>query len=173
MKKPGTLAAVLFMSASIACAYPQPDYYPPVPTGGNVQIPADAFYYNGHHYYVFNNVVDTWEEAQLYCQKLGGYLAIISSAAENRNVYDMMTAYGYRDAYFGLTDLYEKGVWCWVNGERATYTNWSAGEPNHWQGKEHYGMYYHSSKPYQWNDGGFNEKITAGGGRAFICEWDQ
>ena len=170
MKNLEALAALLFVTASIAGVYSQPGSPAPTET---VQIPADAFHYNGHHYYVFNNVVDTWEEAQRYCQNLGGHLATISGAAENRNVYDMMISCGYRNAYFGLTNLYEHGRWFWVNGERATYMNWSAGEPNNHRGEEHYGMYYHGSKPYRWNDGSFNEDITDNGGKAFICEWDQ
>ncbi len=172
VKKNVIIAAALLISASMAWAYSQSNRYPLVPTGENVKIPADAFYYNGHHYYVFNNVADTWEDAQRYCKNRGGYLAIISDAAENRNVYDMMLAYGYRNAYFGLTDLYEKNIWCTADGERATYTNWSAGEPNNCNGNEHYGMFYHGSQPYQWNDGNFSD-VEGNGGRAFICEWDK
>ena len=44
------------------------------------EIPSDALVYNGHSYYIYSNVADTWEEAKTYCEKLGGHLAVITSA---------------------------------------------------------------------------------------------
>lgn len=42
-------------------------------------IPSDAFVYNGHKYYIYSNVADTWEEAETYCESFGGHLAVITN----------------------------------------------------------------------------------------------
>lgn len=135
----------------------------------SVYIPKDAQKYNGHHYYVFDGVADSWHDAKKYCESLGGYLAIISNAKENRAVYDIMKAQGFKHAYFGLTDEDEYNVWRWVDGKKAEYTNWHRREPNHTPSTEHYGMFYDYGS--EWNDGCFGYG-TPGGGKAFICEWD-
>lgn len=136
----------------------------------NKNIPSDAKEYAGHHYYVYANVCNTWDEAEKYCESLGGHLAVINDANENQMLYDMMKEYGYSSAYFGLTDLTPSGNWRWINNDSVTYTNWNLGEPNHERGKEHYGMFYWKFK-YTWNDGDFGQG-TNSGGNAFICEWD-
>ena len=134
-------------------------------------IPADAYYWEGHFYYVFDNVADTWEEAEAYCESRGGYLAVIDREAENKELYDLMKRSGYSSAYFGLTDARHKNVWKWVDESPLDYTHWGAGEPNHYQG-EHYGMFYANTPAYEWNDGDFGRGVTPGSGKAFICEWD-
>lgn len=139
------------------------------PEEPEVYIPKDAQKYNGHHYYVFDGVANSWHEAKRYCESLGGYLAIISDAKENRAVYDIMRAQGFKHAYFGLTDEEEYNVWRWVDGRKAKYTNWYRREPNHTPPSEHYGMFYDYGS--EWNDGCFGYG-TPNGGRAFICEWD-
>ena len=142
---------------------------PKPPELPNIYIPKGAQKYNGHHYYVFDGVANSWHEAKRYCEDLGGYLAIISDTKENKAVYDIMRAQGFRHAYFGLTDEDEYNVWRWVDGRKAKYTNWYRSEPNHTPSREHYGMFYEYGS--EWNDGCFGYG-TPGGGKAFICEWD-
>lgn len=125
-----------------------------------------SFNYNGHSYYVFSDKASSWEDAQRYCESLGGYLAVIDDAEENKYLYDLMKKQGYDSAYFGLTLSYNDddgdGEWHWEHHE-SSFLNWDDCEPS---GGEYEGMFYWRSSPYKWNDGNFGE-VTE-----FICEWD-
>lgn len=132
-------------------------------------LPADALYYNGHYYYVYD-LGSRWKEAKAYCESLGGYLATITSQAENDAVYAYLKKMGYESAYFGFTDEAGEGKWKWVTGETTSYTNWSPGEPNNGYSGENYAMFYYKYPTGKWNDGDFGGS-TQGNCRAFICEW--
>lgn len=134
-------------------------------------IPADAHRYNGHFYYVFEGVANTWEEAERYCESRGGYLAIINDANENKDLYDYIIRAGKKDVYFGLKQAGNSQNWHWVNGAPLRYANWNSGEPNHLKG-EHYGMFYTGHPAYTWNDGDFGLYGSTGTSKAFLCEWD-
>ena len=55
--------------------------------------------------------------------------------------------------------------WLWVDGTRATYTNWSPGEPNNHQGTfEGCGELWPKSRSRKWND----EQCSAT--RHYVCE---
>ena len=129
----------------------------------------NVFNYNGHSYCVFDNVVNTFDDAINYCHKLGGYLLVINDAKENAYVYEKMTAQGIDSAYFGYKDKSSEGSWKWLDRD-SSYENWASGEPN---GKtsENYGMFYWKYSDGKWNDGDFGTH-TVNGGKAFICEWD-
>ncbi|MCD7773994.1 MAG: leucine-rich repeat protein [Clostridiales bacterium] len=131
-------------------------------------IPADAYEFNGHYYYIYSDVCSTWEEAEACCEALGGHLATITSEEEDQALYEYVKNSGYTDVFFGFTDKDSEGNWVWVTGEDVTYTNWGGREPNDSHGGEDYGMYYFSSYPSgQWNDANFGDA-----GFNFICEWD-
>ncbi len=138
----------------------------------STKIPTDALECNGHYYYIYSDVCDTWEDAESYCESLGGYLSIIENNDENAYLYDYMKKQGYDNAYFGLTDSKNEGEWLTVNGEQPKFTNWSDGEPNNEGGNENYAMFYHKSSAYKWNDGNFGNG-TNGDDKTFICEWDE
>ena len=133
----------------------------------NNNVPADAVEFNGHYYYIYNSdMANDWNNAQVYCEKKGGYLATITSREEDSFVYSYLVDSGYGSALFGLSDQDELDNWKWVTGEAYSYQNWESGEPNHQGGNEHYGMYYDGFTDGKWNDGdGVNVP--------FICEWDK
>lgn len=137
-----------------------------------MMIPSDAAEFNGHHYYVYDmDNITTWEQAEAYCESLGGYLATITSQEEDEFVYFYLkNNFDYESAYFGFTDREEEGTWGWVNGETSTYTNWNPGEPNDENPNEDYAMYYYKYPEGTWNDGDFGYE-TLNSGRVFICEW--
>lgn len=132
--------------------------------------PSSDYEFN-HDKYMFCNIetITTWEEAEAYCESLGGHLAIITSEEENEFLYQLMLDEGYNSAYFGLIDSYEEGSWVWVDGTLPSYTNWHLDEPS--ATYEHYGMFYYLFTDGTWNDGDFGN-LTINGGRVFICEWD-
>ena len=137
----------------------------------SIKIPDSAFEYNGHHYNFYKNNCETWEEAQKFCEDLGGHLAIIDNEDENIKLYDFMKTTEYESAYFGLTDSENEGVWKNVDGSEPKFINWSDGEPNNERGIENYAMFYYKSPEYKWNDGEFRHR-TVNDPSVFICEWD-
>ena len=97
---------------------------------------------NGHSY----EVVQTsgylsWEDAQIMASGQGGYLATLTSAAENQFVWDLIAAAtGQSTGPFNLARWFwlgghqtqpvnptdePSGGWAWVTGEPWGWTNWS------------------------------------------------
>lgn len=130
-------------------------------------IPEDAMEWNGHYYYIYSGVCDTWEEAVEYCESLGGYIAVISSEAENEALFAYVSESGLHDGgvYFGYTDSASEGTWTWVSDETSSYSNWASNEPNSENSSEDYAEFYYKYTDGSWNDGDFASK-------KFICEWD-
>lgn len=137
-----------------------------------IDIPEDAFSYNGHQYYIYSDVCDSWDEARKYCESKGGYLAVISDMQENQALYEYMSDSGYRNAYFGYTDEEEEGNWKWIGKEKSTFSNWHEGEPNAENENEDYAMFYYKYTDGNWNDGDFGS-WTVGSEKNFICEWNK
>ena len=135
-------------------------------------IPSDAFVYNGHKYYIYSNVADTWEEAETYCEKLGGHLAVINDSKEDSAIYNYIREKGHTNVFFGLSDAKKEGKWTWVDGTKVKYTNWADDQPDSYDSTENYGMFWDGSLEGKWNDGGFTDWWTSRGGKSFICEWD-
>ena len=124
-----------------------------------------------NYYKLFDYVASSWEEAEQYCESLGGHLATITSEEENDYIFQLVRDADFTSAYFGLTDRDVEGTWAWITGEPVSYTNWHPGEPNDENSTEDYAMYYFKFDDGTWNDGDFGGK-TDKGGIAFICEWD-
>ena len=135
------------------------------------EIPTDALEFNGHRYKIFTNICSTWEEAEEYCEYLGGHLAVISSKEENDALFRYMRSLELETAYFGYSDATAEGEWHWVNSEKNTYTNWHSGEPNG-RTSENYAEFYYQFDDGTWNDGDFDNGVTSSDAKAFICEWN-
>ena len=96
----------------------------------------------GHCYFEGANTRD-FAGAEAACQAAGGYLASITSSAENAIITSNFTG---GDLWFGASDSVNEGVWKITSGESAgqqfwqgsgagsvvggRYNNWSGGEPN-------------------------------------------
>ncbi|MBQ4404016.1 MAG: hypothetical protein II857_06345 [Selenomonadaceae bacterium] len=135
------------------------------------KIPSDAFVYDGHKYYVYSNVADTWEAAEAYCESLGGHLAVINDSEENNAIVSYLFSRNEDKIYYiGFSDAEHEGNWTWVTGEAVTYTNWASGEPNNHgeRGAENYACIVPRNGKFidKWNDRYFFS------GDYFICEWD-
>jgi hypothetical protein len=97
-------------------------------------------YQYGSHWYTHISSKLTWDEANVQAQKIGGYLAIPDSAAENQWFYNK----GWRLDWLGIYDPMRTENYCLtastcvaddsrfrtVKGAAPTYRNWTAGEPN-------------------------------------------
>jgi hypothetical protein len=161
-----------------------------------VTFVAGTLFYNPltEHFYEYVSGSTTWTNAKTSAENRSyfgraGYLATMSSEAENNFVWKLMSS----DAWFGASDEVSavntaKGStafasqsaveqkWHWVTGpEKGTqfsnsstavtgqYAKWAGGEPNN-AGGEHYGQFY-SSNNGQWND---LPNVNLGG---YICEY--
>ena len=138
----------------------------------NTYIPEDAVEYNGHYYYVYDaGTTSSYEKALEYCEDRGGYLATITSKAENDFLFNYITEQGLENAYFGLSDAEEEGNWKWCTDEEVVFTNWAYGEPNAENIKEDYAMFYFKYNDGTWNDEDFNRNGLRYNENAFIFEW--
>ena len=145
-------------------------------------FPGGTLSYKDHHYYIYEDVDGSWDDAMSACISRGGYLAVINDSEENEALFEYMLGQGFEQAYFGITDEEEEGNWKYVRGDDSTYTNWgtnSAGimEPNNADGRESHAMLDVNMHNGHWNDAQFGRKIYTPDGepyknrRAYICEW--
>ncbi|MBR3282806.1 MAG: hypothetical protein IKI56_05860, partial [Ruminococcus sp.] len=121
-------------------------------------------------YQIFNTGI-TWDEAKEYCESLGGHLAAITSAEEQKIVNNAVTASGTPKAYLWI------GGYCgsdrmfkWVTDEDMSYINWAEDQPDNAGGEDRM-MLFRSNGG--WNDDsnkGWNDNVNNMG---FICEWDE
>lgn len=84
---------------------------------------------NGHAYFVISQ--NTWTGAEAEAQLIKGHLATINDEAEQGWVVSQFnTTATPRPLWIGFRDLNGTGVYTWVDGTPASYTNWYPGEPN-------------------------------------------
>ncbi len=139
--------------------------------------------YNGHRYQLFDMPMD-WNEAEAYCESLGGHLATITSEEEQADLEELL-AIGTKNAYWlGASDLNYDGNWQWITNEEFSYHNWANQQPDRYLKSENSLMIYREANPLnkdsgfgQWNDlspDGTCEDDTFFGldNFGFICEWE-
>lgn len=125
---------------------------------------------NGHYYeYISDPSITNFQTAMAFAasqtyQGLTGYLATITSDAENQFVFQNVSGgSGNQPGYGGGTDDQSIGIWKWVTGPEAGttfyiegaptqpgYSNWNPGEPNN-TGNENYLNLFNNS-PSGWNN---------------------
>jgi hypothetical protein len=136
-------------------------------TGGDARGAFTTGTGNTGHCYAAFNAGTNYMEAQLVCQRWGGYLVEIDTAEENAFV---AATTGGGNRWIGHSDAVAEAQWAPLSGRRyvrgtdnaAFYTNWSAGEPNNSGGEDCGHMYANG----QWND------IPCTGSYGAICERD-
>ena len=131
-----------------------------VDNSGHTFIPKEAIKYKGHHYHVFSDIGKSMEDAQQFCESMGGHLATVGDDDKNERLYRLINDSGYDNQYF------EKfGHSRMIPDEPVTYEK--AVSDSNSEEEEYYGLYYWSYRNLK-EDG-----TSAGtGGNAFICEWD-
>ena len=122
---------------------------------------------NGHYFEFISSTDISWTAAYTAANSktyfgLQGYLATITSSAENTFVYSKINAFGW----LGGSDATSEGVWKWVCGpENGTqfwqgtysggnavgemYNNWAVNQPDNWSPGEHYLNFWSGD---HWND---------------------
>ncbi|MEK7253475.1 MAG: lectin-like protein, partial [Bacteroidota bacterium] len=131
-------------------SYPTPTAFLPTTACLPTQISGFTFLgsHNGHHYFLSTSTV-TWANAKIAATNLSGYLATVTTSAENTFLRSTIAAAGISAAWLGLTDEVTEGTFAWANGETFSYTNWETGEPNDSGGEDYGSMYTVTGK---WND---------------------
>ena len=135
-------------------------------------IPSDAIVYNGHSYYLFDNGMTSWAEAQQYCMSRGGDMAVINDSAENDMLFRYMRDRGYDYAFFGYTDKEGEGIWRWVTADTSSFEDWGINsdgvrEPTDDHPYEDYAEFSIDVRDGYWNSSQFGWETTA-----YICEWN-
>jgi len=116
--------------------------------------------YAGHTYGLVGDL-KSWQKAKIHAESLGGYLAEISDAAENNQIFDRIKEYilanpdktensyamdggGSVYAWLGASDAKKEGSWIWNSGGKvlSTRIEWGSGklgkEPDNYNKKQHY-----------------------------------
>jgi len=138
---------------------------------------------NGHSYMAVRMPgAVSWTDANDIAQRLGGYLATITSEAENEFVFRLADddTYWYHGinwrgpwigGYQSPGASEPDGGWRWVTAEPFDYQNWDAGQPNNYNGTaENYVIYGNQRRRVNtWNDVvvTFREAIS------FVVEYDK
>ena len=126
--------------------------------------------FNDHRYELVDQGM-TWQEAKVYAESKGGYLAVITSPEEETFVENLVVN-GSKMQYW-LGGYRSGSSFLWVNGEAFSYSNWDSIEPNDFQGNESYVQIYRlknpavsSSRALKWND--INNENTIRGEENFF-----
>lgn len=127
---------------------------------------------NGHWYEAVSAPGVTWSQANAAAQAAGGYLATLTSKAENDFVYGAV-AVADQPLWLGATQA--AGVsdvadgWSWVTGEVWAFTNWAPDEPNNPIGTET-ALSFAGFSPGNWNNApaGFTDYENGG----FVIEFN-
>lgn len=122
---------------------------------------------NTGHVYQRIDTTLTWSDARSYCEAFNGYLATITSSAEDLFVYSNLGI--AQNIWLGGTDENAEGQWSWITGEPWSYTNWSPNQPDDGGAGRDYLVYW-QPYPGQWADAGLPDWDRV---LPFICEWDE
>ena len=129
-------------------------------------IPPTAAEFNGHRYFLFT-ASQTPNDAETYCNGLGGYLVRIQSAEEQRFVERLLVGIKAGQVWIGGSDQTVEGKWIFSDGSNMPYTNWAPRSPND-RGNEDFACILCDAPGdlrAKWDD------KKGGGPKPFICEW--
>ena len=125
-------------------------------------IPKEAIKFKGHHYLVFTDIGHSMEDAQQFCESMGGHLAAVGDEDKNERLYRLINDSGFDNQYF------EKfGHDRLIPNEPVTYVKTDSDNGSE-EEDVYYGLYYWNYKNLL-EDG----RSAGTGGNAFICEWDK
>jgi hypothetical protein len=107
---------------------------------------------NGHDYYLLAS--NTWSASEVEAENLGGTLAVINSAAEQKWIFSNFGTFGGTSRghlWIGLHRQWPGGPFSWVTDEKVGYTNWATNQPDNVDGRETSVEMWANDHGY-WND---------------------
>jgi Lectin C-type domain len=112
---------------------------------------------NGHDYYLLSP--ETWTTSEVEAESLGGTLAIVRNAEEQKWIFSTFGAYGgtNRNLWIGLHRVGPERSLQWVTGENFDYLNWTGGQPDDAGGVEGYVDMASADRPWGFKPGGWND----------------
>jgi hypothetical protein len=110
---------------------------------------------NGHDYFLISP--NTWVMSEAEAESLGGTLAIIRNADEQKWVFNTFGSFdgaNHTGIWIGLHRTKPGGSFVWVTGMKLEYIDWSKGEPNNVGGVENCAHMNSedTTAPGAWND---------------------
>jgi hypothetical protein len=107
---------------------------------------------NGHWYEIVSAPGMAWADASAAAQAAGGYLATLTSQAENDFVVSL--GVGAQPLWLGATQAANATSatdgWQWVTGEAWSFTNWASSEPNNFPAET--ALAFAFFQPGTWNN---------------------
>ncbi len=102
--------------------------------------PVKTLVSNGHLYELYDNQMG-WEDAEEFCEELGGHLITVDSNYENTVAYDMISdRQGY--CWIGLNYNILTDSWEWASGDWYIFNRWYKPSYGTEYSGEHYAMMY-------------------------------
>ena len=139
------------------------------PVGWHYKVNGDQRYC----YKVLRSVPTNWAQAKTACREENGYLAEITTDAENEAVLQYLRKF-YRtsNVWIGLNDIETENEFEWANSKTklGDFKDWYIGEPNNWRGNEDCVFIYKNT--WQWNDRGCSLNFNGNSGIYPLCEYD-
>jgi hypothetical protein len=123
--------------------------------------------FNGHYYKVFTEY-RSWSDAKAECERMGGYLACISSMEENEFICNLATSNAfpvYTCAWIGAWEDVQSSEWKWINGERVTLEENMIIDVSVYENRLNLRL-----ATGKWED--YAECGESPGQQWFVCEWD-
>jgi cysteine-rich repeat protein len=119
---------------------------------------------NKHCYADFNTQKINFASALQACASKGGYLASVTSQAEQDFVFGVLIDKSVLlPRWLGLTDLATEGTFVWSSGEPFSYTHWGAQQPDNYNDAEDCVEMYHVTG--EWNDDNCTYEYE------YVCEY--
>ena len=135
--------------------------------------------WGGHHYELFpqrNSISFAKEFASSRSHNgVPGYIAIVSSAEEQRVITDMMSKFDIESVWLDGSDEETEGTWKWMSGDHANtqffpskegvFSSWNKGEPNDANDEDCVlllkGKVERGVTQYGWNDVSCTDEVSA------------
>lgn len=163
---PGPSSIELASSSVISSSSIDPGY-----TLEKIDVPQidNPVYKYGKRYYSLFTEKKNWIDAELYCESIGGNLAVIRDAKEQKVVEELYEAVGIEKSptWIGLIRKENGGIttenkpFSWVNGD-SNYTNWASNNPSD-IGTENAVLW--TSRDGRWANDGYKFHYN------YVCEW--
>jgi formylglycine-generating enzyme required for sulfatase activity len=137
----------------------------------------DTDTFNGHRYQFVLKPAMPWAEAKVQAERMGGYLAVITSREEDEWVRELLKPHltnTNHHCWLGASCDVKRGAWRWVTGEPFSFTSWAGGEPSY-HATPPWGLNYHRrpDTTFGWNDSSPREVVAADLTVGYLVEWDR